>query len=67
MAKKESIPAQTSKDAQKDPLAATEMILLVATPGGDSQILDARRPGTCRLSRIAPPGIRSQPDLRCRR
>jgi hypothetical protein len=43
MAKEKSIPAQTSKDAQKDPLAATEMILLVATPGGNQQILDARR------------------------
>jgi hypothetical protein len=38
MAKEKSVPAQTSKDAQKDSLATTEVIVLVATIRGDSQI-----------------------------
>jgi hypothetical protein len=47
MAKEKSVPAQTSKDAEKDSLATTKMILSVATSRGGLQILDARRPGTC--------------------
>jgi hypothetical protein len=36
MAKEKSVPAQTSKDAEKDSLAAAEMILSAATLCGDS-------------------------------
>jgi hypothetical protein len=56
MAKEKSVPAQTSKDVEKDSLAAKEMILPVATFRGDLDIWDAGRHSVrapCALHRAA--------------